>query len=63
VGEAAGENNGVTIGEILRLMPDEFDGFVEDVADGVERVVIAVGPGKDEDSKFHAAMTPSGIWG
>jgi hypothetical protein len=53
VGEAAGEDDGVAIVEVLGLMPDEFNGLLEDVADGVEGVVIAVGPGKDYDSEFH----------
>jgi hypothetical protein len=53
VGEAAGEDDGVAIVEVFGLVPDEFDGLFEDVTDGVEGVVIAVGPGKDYDSEFH----------
>ncbi len=61
--KAAGEDDGVTIGEVFRLVPDEFDGLLQDVADGVERVVVAIGPGKNDDSKFHAAVAPCGVCG
>jgi len=56
VGEAAGEDDGVAILQIFGLVPDEFDGLLEDVADGVEGVVVAVGPGKDYDSEFHGHL-------
>jgi hypothetical protein len=56
VGEAAGKDDGVAIVEIFGLVPDEFDGLLQDVADSVEGVVIAVGPGKDYDSEFHGHL-------
>jgi hypothetical protein len=56
IGEAAGEDDGVAIVEVFGLVPDEFDGLLKDVADGVEGVVIAVGPGKDYDSEFHGHL-------
>jgi len=56
VGKAAGEDDGVAAVEVFRLVPDEFDGLLEDVADGVEGVVVAVGPGKDYDSEFHGHL-------
>jgi hypothetical protein len=31
------------------------------VADGVKRVVIAVGPGKDNDPKFHRVVAPASM--
>jgi hypothetical protein len=55
VGEAAWEDDGVAIVEVFGLVPDEFDGLLEYVADGVEGVMIAVGPGKDYDSEFQCA--------
>jgi len=42
----------------LRLVPDEFDGLLEDVSDGVIRVVIAIGPRKNDNSKFHCGGSP-----
>src|SRR5260370_585200 len=58
VGESARQDDGVAIREIFRSVPDEFDGLFEDVSDGVKGVVVAVGPGKNNDSKFHAAAAP-----
>jgi hypothetical protein len=34
---------------------------MENVAYGVERVVIAIGSGKDDDSKFHALAAPGDV--
>jgi hypothetical protein len=59
VGKAAGKDDGVAIVEVFGLMPDEFDGFFEDAADGVKGVVIAVGPGKNDNTKFQWA--PPGV--
>jgi hypothetical protein len=36
---------------------------VQNVADGVKRVVVAIGPGENDDSKFHVAPAPCGIAG
>src|SRR5712692_3913522 len=44
-------------------MPDEFDRFLQDVSDGVKRVVVAIGPGENDDSKFHVVPAPCGIAG
>jgi hypothetical protein len=55
IGEATGEDDGVRIVEVFGLVPDKFDGLLEDVADGVEGVVVTVGPGKDYDSEFQCA--------
>jgi len=49
--------------EVLRLVPDEFDGFVQDISYGVKRVVVAIGPRKDDDSEFHRVLAPYGIRG
>src|SRR4029077_705418 len=63
VRKSAGQNDSVAIREIFGLVPDEFDGFVKDVANGVKRVVVAIGPGENDDSKFHAVPAPCGIAG
>ena len=63
VGEATGQDNGVAIREVLRLVPDEFDGFVQDAAERVKRVVIAIRAGKDYDSKLHRVGSPRSIRG
>jgi hypothetical protein len=44
-------------------MPDELNRLMEHIADGVERVVIAIGSGKDDDSKFHALAAPGDVAG
>src|SRR5713226_1003515 len=61
VREAARQNDGVAIREVLRLVPDKFDGLFQDVPEGIKRVVVAIGPGEDDDSKFHVVVTPWGI--
>ena len=58
VGKSAGQDNDVAVREVLRLVPDECDGLLEDVSDGVKGVVVAVGRGKNNDSEFHAAAAP-----
>src|SRR5260221_471936 len=63
VGEAAGQDDGVAIREVLRLVPDEFDGLVQDAAERVKRVVIAIRAGKDYDSELHRVGSPRGIRG
>jgi len=39
-------------------VPDELDRFLQDVSEGVKRVVVAIGPGKNDDSKFHEVAAP-----
>src|SRR5882762_5581598 len=63
IGKSAGQDNGVAIRQIFRLVPDKFDGLPQNVADGVKRVMIAIGPGKNYDSKFHAVAAPCSIAG
>src|ERR1700730_2202387 len=41
-------------------MPDELNRLLENIAYGVERVVVAIRSRKDDDSKFHALVTPGG---
>src|SRR5262249_48175856 len=63
VGEAAGQNDCSPVGEIFGLVPDDLDGLLQNLADGVEGVVIAIRAGKDYDSEFHRVVTPRGIRG
>ena len=63
VGKSAGQNDGIASGKTFRLVPDEFHRLVDYISDSVKRVVIAIGPGKDYDSEFHAAVAPCGILG
>jgi hypothetical protein len=44
-------------------MPDELNRLMEDIAYGVERVVVAIRSGKDDDSKFHALAAPGDVAG
>jgi hypothetical protein len=44
-------------------VPDKFDALLEDVADGVKRVVVAIGPGENDDSKFHVVAAPCSVAG
>jgi hypothetical protein len=49
--------------QIFGLVPDKLDGLLQYVADGIKRVVVAIGPGKNDDSKFHAVAAPCSIAG
>ena len=51
--KAAGQQDGVKAGNVLRLMPDEFRRLVQDFVDGVKSVVIAVRSGKDDNTNLH----------
>src|SRR6266705_2709213 len=63
VGKSAGQNDGVAVRKIFRLVPDKFDGLPQDVADSVKSVVVTIGPGENDDSKFHVVPAPCGIAG
>src|SRR5580692_2389588 len=51
--EAAGENYDVAVGKIFGLVPDEFDGLMDDCGDGMVGVFIAIRAGKLHHSEFH----------
>jgi deoxyxylulose-5-phosphate synthase len=53
--KSAGEDDGVALMYVFGLMPDEFHRLLQDMADSVKRVVIAIGSRKDYDPKFHDA--------
>jgi hypothetical protein len=55
-GESAGKNNGVRVGEIGGLMPDKFGLLAEHVMGDVERVIITIGAGKNDNAEFHALL-------
>src|SRR5260370_28498899 len=40
--KSAGQNDGIAIREILGLMPDKFDGLLQDVPDAVKSVMVAI---------------------
>src|SRR5882762_4809011 len=63
VGKSTGQDDSIAIREIFGLVPDEFDRFVQNVADGVKRVVVAIGPGENDNSKFHVVPAPCAIAG
>src|SRR6266446_6241587 len=46
-----------------RTMPPLLANFSMDFITGVKRVVVAIGPGENDDSKFHVAPAPCGIAG
>jgi hypothetical protein len=56
VGESAGEDDGVRAGEISGLMPDKFGLLAEHVMSDVERVIITIGAGKNDNAEFHALL-------
>src|SRR6185437_11568609 len=54
IGEAAGQDDRIHAGDFLRLMPDELDWFAEYAADGVKRVMVAIGTRKNDDAELHS---------
>src|SRR5580700_4623539 len=56
IGEAARENYDVAAGKIFGLVPDEFDGLMDDGGDGVVSVFIAIRTGKLHHSEFHRSI-------
>src|SRR5258707_325999 len=63
VGKSTGQDDSIAIRKIFGLVPDKFDRLVKDVADGVKRVVVAIGPGENDNSKFHVVPAPCAIAG
>jgi hypothetical protein len=53
VREAAGKNHRVGAVQIGVFVPDELGLLADDVRGGVERVVIRIRSGKDDDREFH----------
>src|SRR5579885_2692735 len=43
-------------------MPDEFHRLMQHISDRIKGVVVAIGSGKDDDSKLHCAVTPPAIF-
>jgi hypothetical protein len=44
-------------------VPEQLDGLAQNLAQGVEGVVVAVRAGKDDDTEFHLVVTPARIRG
>src|SRR5208337_1041457 len=63
IGKAAGHNDGVTILQIVRVMPEEGDRLLGHLLDGPVGIVIAVGSGKDDNAKFHLFFLFPGDYG
>ena len=53
VGKAAGHKNRITIFQVGGFMPEQRDGLVHHVRNGVVGVVVAVGAGKNKHAEFH----------
>ncbi len=53
IGEAARDEDGVAVLEIVRGVPEIGDGGAELAGEDVMRVVVAVGAGEDEDAELH----------
>jgi hypothetical protein len=52
--ESTGKNYGVCAGEIGGLMPDKFGLLAENMMGDVERVIITIRAGKNDNAEFHA---------
>jgi hypothetical protein len=61
ISESAGQNDYIAACQVFGLMPDELNGLPKNVTDSIKGVMIAIGPGKDHYSEFHAVVTPCGI--
>jgi len=55
-GKAAGDDDGVEAGDFFGLVPDEFDRLVDNGADGVASVIVAIRTGELNDSEFHGGI-------
>src|SRR5262249_15626352 len=54
VGKAAGNDDGVAIFQVVRLVPEKCGLLSGGGDDGVVAIVIAVGARKDDDAEFHS---------
>jgi hypothetical protein len=59
--ESSGDNNGVTVLQVMRIMPEESDGLFRNVRDSPVGIVIAVGTGENNDAEFHRKPFPKTI--
>src|SRR5947208_980212 len=53
IGKAAWNDDDITVFKIVRFVPEKRNRLLGYVLDGPVRVVIAVGPREDDDTKFH----------
>ncbi len=56
IGEAPGNDDGIAVLEIVRVVPEESYGLFGDVLDAPESIVIAVGTGENYDAEFHISL-------
>jgi len=54
--ESTGNDDDVRASEIFGLMPDKFGLLAEHVMSDVERVIITIGAGKNDNAEFHALL-------
>src|SRR3984893_6928652 len=52
-GETSGDDDGVAVLEVVRVVPEKSYGLLGDLLDGPESIVIAVRSGENNDAKFH----------
>src|SRR5260370_119649 len=52
-GETSGDDDGVAVLEVVRVVPEKSYGLLGDLLDGPESIVIAVRSGENYDAKFH----------
>jgi hypothetical protein len=53
VGKSAGYQNRIHSGKIFRVMPKKRDWLFGHLGNYVESIMVAIGTGKDQDTKFH----------
>ena len=61
VGKTAGNDDGVAVFEVMRLVPKECDRLLRDLLDGPICVVIAVRSGENDDAEFHPGFLAEGV--
>src|SRR5712692_8087665 len=52
-GEASGDDNGVAVLEVVRVVPEESYGLLGNLLDGPESIVVTVRSGENNNAKFH----------
>ena len=59
VSKAAGHNNGITVFQVMRIMPEHRRLLAGGGNGRVVAILIAIGAGKDDDAKFHVFILSS----
>src|SRR5258708_423997 len=63
VRKTSGDDDGVAVLQIMRLVPQESHRLPDNLLNGPESIVIAVGTGKDDDAEFHLALSLNPVLG